>query len=720
MKPVRDEVMTEGNMQGTKVYVSLDEASQPHLMSMFTDLYTNRIQATCREYMANALDSHSAAGQTRPIEVFTPTALRPTFQVKDWGVGLDKQDIIEVVSKYGASTKRDTDTQDGCLGLGCKSALTYATQFTYTGIKNGIKTIVLTSRDEDNRISMTVLDPIETDEPNGVEVSVPVQPGDAEKFVKECIEIMKHWPEGMALLNGKEVPKIKRDQEINDNLFLVNNQSTNKHLRYNNYSDGKMIVVMGNIPYPITQTQYATAMTDRRWQLPHYHSLVAHVPMGSVHFQPSREGLRDTSLTMKTLKQIAQTYEEEIVASMERDMAACKNRPAAMKKAFSYQRKFSGFPMPKYRGQHIPTQFQYEGKMLSVNKLYYYLTNFAASCPQEQYAYSYGRKDGDKYDARYDGTHNGVYVNNFSIEKWTRRHADKLMALLDDRGLLPEKVGSDGQTTDEWAEFLQRPLVIFSNMPDEFKEWCLSEWIVEFEDIREYKLPLSERSEENKRGKYEGIYEDAYMHEASGETLVEIEKEGKLYHVQTRKARHLSDYYTVVDDNNLHIRHYKALMMTLAPGATIICVPSNRIKKYERTFPNSIPMLNFVDKEFKSLKKTIGKRIMGYMTISKQDTASNVRAVPANKIHDPELRAVVKLLNDPQVVKKAATLVQTRELFGNINMHMTAELYDAAIEKRYGTLMTKYPVLAKVSTTSNEVRNHLAIYVNAVYNGGKE
>ena len=40
------------------------------------------------------------------------------------------EDIHSIYSQYGESTKRGTNAQNGMLGLGCKSALTYTNQFT--------------------------------------------------------------------------------------------------------------------------------------------------------------------------------------------------------------------------------------------------------------------------------------------------------------------------------------------------------------------------------------------------------------------------------------------------------------------------------------------------------------------------------------------------------------------------------------------------------------
>ena len=69
-------------------------------------LYSNKIQAIIRELSCNAIDSHVEAGCVdKPIEVHLPTVFEPWFYVRDFGVGLDHQQVLNIYTVYGASTK---------------------------------------------------------------------------------------------------------------------------------------------------------------------------------------------------------------------------------------------------------------------------------------------------------------------------------------------------------------------------------------------------------------------------------------------------------------------------------------------------------------------------------------------------------------------------------------------------------------------------------------
>ena len=188
MKPPERILEVDSTLTGERVGMGIDESAMHHIMSVLTDLYSDPELAVIREYSTNALDSHRDAGNPLPIEVTLPTQLAPFFRVRDYGDGLDAEDIRSIYSRYGTSTKRDSDDVVGMLGLGCKSALTYTDQFTLVGTKNGRTVQVSVGRDENGGGSMTIVSDEHTpDAPSGVEVIVPSKRDNA--FEKEAYGI---------------------------------------------------------------------------------------------------------------------------------------------------------------------------------------------------------------------------------------------------------------------------------------------------------------------------------------------------------------------------------------------------------------------------------------------------------------------------------------------------------------------------------------------------
>lgn len=99
--------------------MSLDLDSAQVLMQMLSkNLYSDAIGSTVRECASNALDSHRRAGVDKPIIVALNATKDGTyeFSVEDFGIGLDADDVKNIISKYGKSTKRNSSTELGMMG----------------------------------------------------------------------------------------------------------------------------------------------------------------------------------------------------------------------------------------------------------------------------------------------------------------------------------------------------------------------------------------------------------------------------------------------------------------------------------------------------------------------------------------------------------------------------------------------------------------------------
>lgn len=296
MKPsVRNVVHSVGDVQ-EETRMSIDQESLAHIMNLLTDLYSDRQMAVIREYASNALDSHIEAGNPDPIEVTLPTSFNPNLIITDRGVGLTVDDMRDIYSMYGRSTKRDTNDAVGMLGLGCKSGLTYALSFTVTAVKNGVRTVAVVTKDSDGVGIIKILDTMATDEPNGVTVSIPVDSYDISSFRYKADQLFKFWKPGTVLVNGEE-PEFNEVALWLDEDVLILPEHGQSH------------IVMGNVPYPFRHELGAFP-----------HSIVAWVPIGSVDFAPSREALMDTNLTKATIKQLEEFVEERFTEVIKEKM----------------------------------------------------------------------------------------------------------------------------------------------------------------------------------------------------------------------------------------------------------------------------------------------------------------------------------------------------------------------------------------------------------------
>lgn len=298
MRPNNTQMVHHVDKIDESMRMSIDSNSIAHLMQLLTDLYSDPILAVMREYSTNARDSHIDAGHEGPIIVTLPTALEPNFVVQDFGIGLNVDDLRDVYSMYGKSTKRDSDDATGTLGLGCKSGLTYALSFTVTAVKDGVKTVAAITKDTDGVGTIKILDTAGTDDPNGVTVSIPVKSWDVARFAQCARDFYRYWRSGTVLVDGKDPSEQPWDEGglkgreilwLDDDVAVVSNHGA-----------PKSHVVMGGVPYPFDSKINGV-------------NIIAWIPMGSVNFTPSRESLHFTTLTESTLSTLREFVEERLV-----------------------------------------------------------------------------------------------------------------------------------------------------------------------------------------------------------------------------------------------------------------------------------------------------------------------------------------------------------------------------------------------------------------------
>lgn len=344
MRPTDRVVEVQGSLPGQKIGMGFDPGSIAHIMSVLTDLYSDPIGAVVREYATNAWDSHVEAGETRPIQVSTPNVLSQFYRVKDFGVGLSVDEIERIYAMYGASTKRDTDEQTGMLGLGSKSALTHTNQFTLVSVKNGVKATVSVSREPDGTGAMHIVDTRATDEPNGVEITIPAAAGSA--FKAKAEKFFSFWSSDNYRLDGDTVKSATDGMdEISPGIFI---EISSGGLRVQESS----YIVMGGVAYPI---DYSRLVNDGMWRM------IAYVDIGDVHFTPSREALQYTPKTVDTVDRLRDKVVKNIEQQIEKKIAECTSFGEAFRLLQKYKPVVRGGSSIMYRKTPIPSAVSLSG-----------------------------------------------------------------------------------------------------------------------------------------------------------------------------------------------------------------------------------------------------------------------------------------------------------------------------------------------------------------------
>ena len=300
----------ESNISGESIQMTIDESSLQHIMSVLTDLYSDTRLATIRELSTNARDAQIDAGRGHlPIEVSTPNGLSPSFKVRDSGVGLSLDDIRNVFSKYGASTKRGSNDVNGMLGLGAKAPLTYTSSFTVTSTKDGETNVVSVGRNEDGGGYMEIVATFPNVAGSGTEIQVPVPQHESAIFRDKIERFFKYWEAGTVKIDGvlNEGWNWSGYIKIDDRTYVSEG-----------FGSGGTIV-MGGVAYP--------APFDSELQVPFVHF----ADIGAVVFSPSRESLLTNRQNREYFDAIVKKIKAGIVEALIKRISGAETEYAAVK-----------------------------------------------------------------------------------------------------------------------------------------------------------------------------------------------------------------------------------------------------------------------------------------------------------------------------------------------------------------------------------------------------
>lgn len=282
----------------------LDNESSQLFEILRSKIYQDKILAVIREYSCNALDAHVEAGVNKPITITLPSALNPHFKVRDYGKGLDEEGMLEIYATYGVSTKRNTNTQIGQLGLGCKSGFAYGSSFLVTSFYKGYKNIYNCSLDETNIGQMSKLSSDPSDEPSGIEVSINVQNDDYEQFLTKSRDFFQHWIDNRPDIQG-----------IDEKEFWSEIGPKNEIVKGDGYvfyeGQNHAVAVMGNVPYSINLNALEYPYNSTEYKVIEAHPTL-YFEIGELAVTASREGLEYNELTKKSLKARVSKIKKEL------------------------------------------------------------------------------------------------------------------------------------------------------------------------------------------------------------------------------------------------------------------------------------------------------------------------------------------------------------------------------------------------------------------------
>lgn len=288
---------------------------QAMIMRMLRDsIYTDKFLAVLREYAANGWDAHRMVGKHDvPILVQLPTSLNPVLKIRDYGPGLSHEDVFEKYTKYGETSKLDTNDEVGMFGVGCKSGFAYSTSFVVTSWFNGKKRVYTASLGKDDLGDLTLDYEGDCGDETGIEIRIAVKPKDVRTFHQKAKYLFRyfdpfpvlHYGDGGKEERGDDYPEISPAS------------SPFKHGSTVSSGVHTWVAVMGCIPYRIDMSQMQDAL-DARNLTPFVEnqSGALFFPIGGIDFNAAREEVEYTETTIRSIVNKIRLFRREVSESM--------------------------------------------------------------------------------------------------------------------------------------------------------------------------------------------------------------------------------------------------------------------------------------------------------------------------------------------------------------------------------------------------------------------
>ena len=298
---------------------------------LISQLYSRKAEAVIRELCANAYDSHTRAGcADRPFELSIPDSLQTEFRIRDYGVSLTHERIMEFYTKIGASDKNATNTETGRFGLGSKIPFAVTDSFTITARLNGEKRIYNAFINSDNIPQIALFSRKPSKEETGLEITFSV---DGETY-KEFQSSMPRCMLGFDVLPITNVTLPVLNKVASGDGWYIHMPDSNEHTptdynhKYVHYNyPTRMHLRQGSVIYPVdfsVITNYLTKIpkaskTPKQNEpslleltnMMHGTNIIIDMPIGSVDMTPSRESLSyDDQTTSNIVNRLTHIFDD--------------------------------------------------------------------------------------------------------------------------------------------------------------------------------------------------------------------------------------------------------------------------------------------------------------------------------------------------------------------------------------------------------------------------
>ena len=278
--------------------------------------YSDPIRAVIRELACNSSDAHVMAGnEKKPFEIHLPTSHEPEFIIRDYGVGMDGDEIDELFAMYGGSSKRNSNDTIGALGIGSKSPYAYTQMYNVVTTKNGV-TRTYVAHVENGMPRLTLSGVHQTpDAPNGVTVQFPVKEKDIWEFHNKA-KIALEFFEPMPKVNDSGFAPHKQSYILKTDQWGLRKEARTAAHGYT------CRAIMGKVQYQVggIDESRTNSLQKKILEMP----IDMFFPLGSLEFATSRETLQLSEKTIAAVLGMCDKIVEEAIQQVKDKIDACK------------------------------------------------------------------------------------------------------------------------------------------------------------------------------------------------------------------------------------------------------------------------------------------------------------------------------------------------------------------------------------------------------------
>lgn len=314
-------------------------------------LYTNKMGSFIREITSNAYDAMIEAAinngespesvQKKQIHIILPNDdNHSTLTIRDFGTGMTDDKVKKIYTRVGKSTRSGSNNYVGMMGIGRLVGFCLTDSFNVASYVDGIKTEYVCYIDETKCGKVAMLSQSETNDPNGIGISVNVPEEQYHELKEEVSQFTAFIKEvGFRFFNTDNEYHFRGIDHTKDSETSF--QGTD-WVKYTSRVGKSAYVKMGLVKYPLPDEVASGNFFENG-------TVIFNVNIGDVAVGASREGLEFTPKTKAHVEMLIKRAKEEAAKEMMKDILTATDLKIALRMFLKHSSVWESLDEPEVK-----------------------------------------------------------------------------------------------------------------------------------------------------------------------------------------------------------------------------------------------------------------------------------------------------------------------------------------------------------------------------------